>query len=291
MESTAGEQDMPLQSMSIVEAATRAEISDLWGKLRGSHHEHRRNTYSAMLELAVADGKVDVQEAKLGVFQKSVWSMSQQLTVLFLRVWSLQNDLDVLAKSRKARLLNKWKERHGIPEAGTCWGLWDLFGLTYKLRRPKDHARSWQLCLDQFLLSIHNLISGNYLLKCLAFLFEPLYLQSWNTLCQEDHQAKLAELGWTPEERFGAHGEYPPGILRPTSDFWISLWFQPPLKPRSTGIRERRTWSQSSSTSTAQLSTLLLSHLSCILFARAQRCGGKKTWRWHMPNVRGATGI
>ena len=49
MESTAGEQDMPLQSMSIVEAATRAEISDLWGKLRGSHHEHRRNTYSAML--------------------------------------------------------------------------------------------------------------------------------------------------------------------------------------------------------------------------------------------------
>lgn len=57
---------MPLQSTSIVEAATRAEISDLWGKLRGSHHEHRRNTYSAMLELAVADGKVDVQEAKLG---------------------------------------------------------------------------------------------------------------------------------------------------------------------------------------------------------------------------------
>ena len=72
MESTAGEQDMPLQSTSSVEAATRAEISDLWGKLRGSHHEHRRNTYSAMLELAVADGKVDVQEAKLGVFQKSV---------------------------------------------------------------------------------------------------------------------------------------------------------------------------------------------------------------------------
>lgn len=58
--------------------------------------------------------------------------------------------------------------------------------------------------------------------------------------------------------------------------FWISLWFQPPLKPRSTGICERWTWSQSSSTSTAQLSTLLLSHLSCILFARAQRCGGKK---------------
>lgn len=41
-----------------------------------------------------------------------------QLTVLFVRVWN-QNDLDVLAKSRKARLLNKWKERHGIPEAGT----------------------------------------------------------------------------------------------------------------------------------------------------------------------------
>ena len=59
------------------------------------------------------------------VLQKSMRSMSQQLTVLFFRVWNLQNDLDVLAKSRKARLLNKWKERHGIPEAGTCWGLWD----------------------------------------------------------------------------------------------------------------------------------------------------------------------
>lgn len=73
--------------------------------------------------------------------------------------------------------------------------------------------------LDQFLVSIHNLISAKYLLKCLAFLFKTLYLQSQNTLCQEDHQVKLAELGWTPEERFGAHGEYPPGILRPTSEF------------------------------------------------------------------------
>ena len=108
---------MPLQSTSVFEAATRAEISDLWGKLRGSHHEHRRNTYSAMLELAVADGKVDVQEAKLGVLQ--VFSLSQKLTMVFLRVSNLQNELDVLEKSRKARLLNKWKERHGIPEAGT----------------------------------------------------------------------------------------------------------------------------------------------------------------------------
>eukprot|EP00435_Cladocopium_sp_Y103_P045019 s892_g12.t2 len=61
----------------LAEAATRAEISDLWGKLRGSHHEHRRNTYSAMLELAVADGKVDPKEVEL---------------------------------------LEKWKTRHGIPE-------------------------------------------------------------------------------------------------------------------------------------------------------------------------------
>lgn len=61
----------------LAEAATRAEISDLWGKLRGSHHEHRRNTYSAMLELAVADGKVDPKEVEL---------------------------------------LDKWKTRHGIPE-------------------------------------------------------------------------------------------------------------------------------------------------------------------------------
>ncbi|CAE7558756.1 unnamed protein product [Symbiodinium natans] len=61
----------------LAEAATRAEVSDLWGKLHGSHHEHRRNTYSAMLELAVADGKVDAKEVEL---------------------------------------LEKWKTRHGIPE-------------------------------------------------------------------------------------------------------------------------------------------------------------------------------
>ncbi|CAK9000082.1 unnamed protein product [Durusdinium trenchii] len=51
-----------IREAGLAEAATRAEISDLWGKLRGSHHEHRRNTYSAMLELAVADGKVDAKE-------------------------------------------------------------------------------------------------------------------------------------------------------------------------------------------------------------------------------------
>lgn len=100
-----------IEEGGLAEAATRAEISDLWGKLRGSHHEHRRNTYSAMLELAVADGKVDVQEA---------------------------------------RLLNKWKERHGIPE--------------------------------------------------------------------EDHQVKLAELGWTPEEF--VKGERDPNLrLRPLPNY------------------------------------------------------------------------
>eukprot|EP00913_Durusdinium_trenchii_P032317 g30258.t1 len=66
-----------IREAGLAEAATRAEISDLWGKLRGSHHEHRRNTYSAMLELAVADGKVDAKEVEL---------------------------------------LNKWKARHRVPE-------------------------------------------------------------------------------------------------------------------------------------------------------------------------------
>ena len=76
------------ESTSVFEAATRAEISDLWGKLRGSHHEHRRNTYSAMLELAVADGKVDVQEAKLGVQVFKSQCESQKLTMVFLRVFA-----------------------------------------------------------------------------------------------------------------------------------------------------------------------------------------------------------
>ncbi|CAJ1357701.1 unnamed protein product [Effrenium voratum] len=80
-------------SPRLTEAATKGQIKDLWGKLHGSHREHRRNTYCAMLELALADGKVDPTEVAL---------------------------------------LENWKSRHGIPE--------------------------------------------------------------------EDHQIKLAELGWTPEE-------------------------------------------------------------------------------------------
>lgn len=41
---------------------------------------------------------------------------------------------------------------------------------------PKITQDLGNFVLDQFLLSIHNLISGNYLLKCLVFLFETLYL-------------------------------------------------------------------------------------------------------------------
>ena len=127
---------MPLQSTSVFEAATRAEISDLWGKLRGSHHEHRRNTYSAMLELAVADGKVDVQEAKLGVLQvfKSqceVWFRSWQWYSWEFRTcktnsmfWKSLARLDSWTSGKKGMEFRRL-------------GLWDLWGLTSKFIRHR----------------------------------------------------------------------------------------------------------------------------------------------------------
>lgn len=51
--------------------ATKAVVSDLWGKLHRSLPEARRNTYKAMLELALSDGKLDERELKLlGDFKK-----------------------------------------------------------------------------------------------------------------------------------------------------------------------------------------------------------------------------
>ena len=46
-------------------AATRAEVADLWGKIHQDMPELRQRTYSAMLEMATADGVVQPREREL----------------------------------------------------------------------------------------------------------------------------------------------------------------------------------------------------------------------------------
>ena len=189
-----------------------------------------------------------------------------------------------------------------------------IYALEMDILCSKDHARSWQLCFRPVSCINSQSNFSQVFAKMSGVPFQnavspiPKYFVSGRS---------SSEVGWARMDSRGAiRGTRGVSTRNPSANirvclfgyvtyaylcmfkntevnvFWTSWWFQPPLKPRSTGICERRTWSQSSSTSTAQLSALLLAHLSCILFARAQRCGGKKkTWRWHMPNARGATGI
>jgi len=44
--------------------ATKAEVSDLWGKLHRSLPEHRRMTYETIVAMAACDGKIEDRELK-----------------------------------------------------------------------------------------------------------------------------------------------------------------------------------------------------------------------------------
>eukprot|EP00930_Biecheleria_cincta_P075342 TRINITY_DN62508_c0_g1_i1.p1 TRINITY_DN62508_c0_g1~~TRINITY_DN62508_c0_g1_i1.p1 ORF type:complete len:344 (+),score=41.85 TRINITY_DN62508_c0_g1_i1:89-1120(+) len=52
-------------SPRLTEFATRVEVSDLWGKLHRAQPEHRRQTYQAMIAVAVSDGFLEDHEIKL----------------------------------------------------------------------------------------------------------------------------------------------------------------------------------------------------------------------------------
>mmetsp|Transcript_28574 Transcript_28574/g.51935 ORF Transcript_28574/g.51935 Transcript_28574/m.51935 type:complete len:353 (-) Transcript_28574:170-1228(-) len=52
-------------SPKLEQAATRAQISDLWGKLHGSLPDHRRNAYEGMLQVALSDGYLDPAERRM----------------------------------------------------------------------------------------------------------------------------------------------------------------------------------------------------------------------------------
>mmetsp|Transcript_18971 Transcript_18971/g.44198 ORF Transcript_18971/g.44198 Transcript_18971/m.44198 type:complete len:364 (+) Transcript_18971:81-1172(+) len=52
-------------STKMEQAATRAQVSDLWGKLHASLPSHRRNAYEGMLQVAVSDGNLDESERRM----------------------------------------------------------------------------------------------------------------------------------------------------------------------------------------------------------------------------------
>lgn len=58
-------QEVMHSNKRLTENATRAEVSDLWGKLHRSNADHRRQTYIAMVAVAASDGEIEDHEVKL----------------------------------------------------------------------------------------------------------------------------------------------------------------------------------------------------------------------------------
>jgi len=52
-------------SAKLEQAATRAQISDLWSKLHAALPAHRRNAYEGMLQVALSDGYLDAAERNM----------------------------------------------------------------------------------------------------------------------------------------------------------------------------------------------------------------------------------
>uniref|UniRef100_A0A7S3YH20 Uncharacterized protein n=1 Tax=Lotharella globosa TaxID=91324 RepID=A0A7S3YH20_9EUKA len=57
--------DYIMQNPRLTEAAKKVELDDLWGKLHRAGPHRRRQTYQAMLQMAVSDGKLDKKEVEL----------------------------------------------------------------------------------------------------------------------------------------------------------------------------------------------------------------------------------
>lgn len=100
---------------------------------------------------------------------------------------------------------------------------------------PKITQDLGNFVLDQFLLSIHNLISGNYLLKCLVvFLFKTLYLQFRNNVSGRSS----SEVGWARMDSRGAvRGTLGVSTRNPSANIRVCLFgyvrFCFPKTPRS----------------------------------------------------------